>query len=279
MKSTFASRKISPGFSDNWVSSVCFCEKPLQALLIICFAFSTVWAGPPFMTDDPEPVPFRHYEYYLFSTADRSSEDYNAVLPAMEFNVGAAPNLQLHIVAPLQFHIPNDGPTNCGFGDIELGAKYRFVEEKGWRPQIGIFPMLEIPTGNSQLNLGNGSLWTRLPLWIQKTHGPWTSYGGGGYIINHALGMRDHFFFGWQLQREINRHLTLGGEWFNPGRDSQLGENTHIVNLGGFYNFKEGFSFLFTAGHSIAGDSHLVAYGGLYWTWGGKKGPPSGASH
>jgi len=24
------------------------------------------WAGPPFQTDDPEPVDFRHYEFYVF---------------------------------------------------------------------------------------------------------------------------------------------------------------------------------------------------------------------
>ena len=25
-------------------------------------------AGPPFMTDDPEPVDYQHYEFYTFST-------------------------------------------------------------------------------------------------------------------------------------------------------------------------------------------------------------------
>ncbi len=251
----------------------------LWAFLLVCLGCSSAGAGPPFMTDDPEPVPFHHYEFYLFSTLDQSSDEYNAVLPAMEFNVGAAPNLQLHIVAPLQIHIPNEGALNYGWGDVELGVKYRFVKEKGWRPQIGIFPMFEIPTGNSQRNLGNGSLWTKLPIWIQKSHAPWTSYGGGGYIINHAPGMRNHSFFGWQLQREINQHLTLGGEWFNPGKESPMSRNTHIFNLGGFYNFKEGFSLLFTAGHTFAGDPHVVAYGGLYWTWGIQKSPPPDASH
>jgi hypothetical protein len=266
-----AVRKIWPGLADNRPAPFTLAGRCLGALLMICLRWPTATAGPPFMTDDPEPVPFRHYEYYLFSTVDRSTEGYDAMLPAMEFNVGAAPNLQLHIVAPLQFHIPNEGSTTFGLGDMELGVKYRFLAEKGWRPQVGIFPMLEIPTGDSQRNLGNGSLWTKLPLWIQKIHGPWTSYGGGGYIINHAPGMRDHFFFGWQLQREINQHWTLGGEWFNPGKESPQGRNTHMVNLGGFYNFREGFSFLFTVGHSFVGDAHLAAYGGLYWTWGDRK--------
>ena len=29
---------------------------------------ATLHAGPPFQTDDPEPVDFRHYEFYTFAT-------------------------------------------------------------------------------------------------------------------------------------------------------------------------------------------------------------------
>lgn len=35
-------------------------------------------------------------------------------------------------------------------------SKYRFVEETKTRPQIGVFPMFELPTGNSARGLGNG---------------------------------------------------------------------------------------------------------------------------
>ena len=102
--------------------------------------------------------------------------------------------------------------------------------------------------------------------------GGYGGYGGAGYILNRAPGMRDHTFAGWQAQRELNKKLTLGAEWFNPGRESMSARNTHLLNAGGIYNFNENFSFLFTAGHSIRGDTHTVAYFGLYWTW-GKRAP------
>lgn len=246
----------------------------VRKLLFTCFAviLSTTFAfaGPPFFTDDPEPVPFRHYEFYTFSTLDRSDGVYRGAFPAFEFNVGAAPNLQLHIVAPMAFSSADSGPTTYGVGDIELGAKYRFIDEKGMRPQIGTFPMIELPSGDSQRDLGNGQAWAKFPIWIQKSWGPWTTYGGAGYIINRAPGMRDHTFAGWQVQRELNKKLTLGAEVFSPGRDSDEGRNTQLVNAGGIYNFTENFSLLFTGGHSVHGDSHTVAYLGLYWTWGQK---------
>lgn len=241
-------------------------------LIFIAIAFipTFAFAGPPFFTDDPQPVPFRHYEFYTFSTLDHSSGDYAVAFPAFEFNVGAAPNLQLHIVAPMALSAADPGPTTYGIGDLELGAKFRFVQEKSARPQLGIFPMLEAPTGDSRRNLGNGQTWAKLPLWVQKSWGSWQSYGGAGYVINHAPGMRDHAFAGWQVQRALSKKLTLGAEWFNPGRDSIAAHNTHLINAGGLYNFTENFSLLFTGGHSFYGDSHTVAYLGLYWTWGPK---------
>ena len=156
-------------------------------------------------------------------------------------------------------------------GDMELGAKYRFIQEKGWRPQVGIFPMFELPSGDSSRGLGNGETWYKLPIWVQKGFGHgWQSYGGGGYIVNPAPGMRNTPFFGWQLQKEINKKLTLGGEWFNPGRQSFATRNYHLVNFGVIYNFYKNVSLLFTLGHSFQGPAHTVAYAAFYWTFGKK---------
>jgi hypothetical protein len=245
----------------------------VRKLAIIWLAVSLTtyaFAGPPFLTDDPEPVPFRHYEFYAFSTLDRAVGVYGTAIPAFEFNVGAAPNLQLHIIVPMALSAADAGPITYGIGDIELGVKYRFVQEKRLRPQIGIFPMVELPSGDGQRNLGNGQTWARLPVWLQKSWGPWTSYGGAGYTINRAPGMRDHTFAGWLLQRELNKKLTLGAELYSLGRESNATRNTQLINAGGIYNFTENFSLLFTGGHSVHGDLHTVAYLGLYWTWGPK---------
>ncbi|PSH03776.1 MAG: transporter [Acidobacteria bacterium] len=245
--------------------------RQLVWLCIVAFTATPALAGPPFLTDDPEPVAYRHYEFYTFSTLDHSTGSYGIQLPAFEFNFGAAPNLQLHVVAPIALSVLDPEPASYGIGDIELGGKYRFFKEKGRRPQVGIFPVIELPSGNSRRNLGNGQVWARLPLWVQKTWGAWTTNGGAGYTVNHAPGMRDHIFGGWQIQRKVNKKLTLGAEWYTAGRDTNVARAPQLINAGGFYNFNENFSLLFTAGHSVHGDSHTVAYLGLYWTWGPAK--------
>ncbi len=82
-------------------------------------------AGPPFRTDDPEPVEYQHWEFYTFSSGTHVSGDTSGVGPAIEFNYGLIPNGQFHIVVPAAFDSPAGGPKQFGLGDTELGFKYR----------------------------------------------------------------------------------------------------------------------------------------------------------
>ena len=244
-----------------------FASHAIGIILMLGIA-STAAAGPPFLTDDPAPVELRHWEAYLFSSWDAARGSTQIEGPAVEFNVGAAPNLQLHLVAPFATAAVARAPTTHGPGDVEIGFKYRFVEETEHRPQVGVFPMFELPTGNANRGLGNGQVWARLPLWLQKSWGPWTTYGGGGYAINRAPAARSYFFGGWLVQRDLSAKLTLGGEVYSSGAGTVGASGTTIFNAGGYYNFKPDFSILFSLGHNVAGERHSVGYVGLYWTWG-----------
>ena len=239
----------------------------LGILLLAAAWIGRAHAGPPFYTDDPEPVDYGHNEFYVFSTLDQSNGTNAVEGPAIEYNRGIAPNIQFHVVLPFSGFWPATGGGAYGLGDVETGIKCRFIDETDDRPQIGIFPMAEIATGSARRGLGNGRTWYRLPLWIQKSWGPWTSYGGVGLAINHAPGMRDATFGGWLIQRSWGRHLVLGGEVFRQNALSIGAHGYMLLNLGGYYNVTSGFSLLFSAGHSLAGEQHGVAYLGLYWTW------------
>ena len=240
-------------------------------LWMVVVLAATAFAGPPFLTDDPAPVDFKHWEAYLFSTINITHKQTDVTGPALEFNVGALPNLQLHLVIPMAYASPAEAPRAYGLGDIEFGVKYRFLQETDHRPMVGVFPMLEIPTGDAGRGLGNGRAWWRLPLWLQKSWGPWTTYGGGGYVINPAPNQRNYYFGGWQLQRDISEKLTLGGEIFAQGKSSDDIRSFAVFNVGGYFKITPNFQLLFTGGHTLAGGSHTVGYLGLYWTGGFDK--------
>ncbi|MGH9350826.1 MAG: hypothetical protein ACRD2G_01465 [Terriglobia bacterium] len=254
-------------------------------LLVIALglALRTALAGPPFQTDDPQPVDYQHYEFYVFGGTDGTPVETDATGPAVEFNWGAAPNLQIHAVLPLGAILPSGnpaylpagaGPNAYGLTDTELGVKYRWVKETKYRPMIGTFTMLEIPTGSYAKGLGVGKPWYKLPVWLQKDWGHWTTYGGGGYEIVPQSQYRNFGYEGWLLQRDIGKKLTLGAEIFHHGMEGFATPQTKaatLVDVGGYYYFRNpGFQLLFAYGHTAFGQSENYAYIGLYWTWGGK---------
>src|SRR5579884_1033559 len=123
----------------------------------------TSFAGPPFVTDDPEPVDFHHWEFYVASMSSKYHSDWPGTAPHFEVNYGAISNLQLHVIAPLAYDVPPEGASHYGIGDIELGAKYRFIEETNWIPQVGVFPLVQVPTGNALFGNGHGHWQAFLP--------------------------------------------------------------------------------------------------------------------
>jgi hypothetical protein len=176
----------------------------LSLLVVLSAVFnSTAQAGPPFLTDDPEPVEYQHNEFYVFSILDATKGGATVQAPAFEYNYGIAPETQVHIIAPFTCFASNGNPTEYGFGDIQLGIKYRFLKETDDWPQLGIYPMLMVPSGNADRGLGNGSAWAQLPLWAQKSWGKWTTYGGIGLAINPCSGHNNYLFGGWLLQRKL----------------------------------------------------------------------------
>jgi hypothetical protein len=236
-------------------------------ILLLLTAAPAAWAGPPFITDDPETVAFRHGEFYIASQYANDKDGKSGTLPHFEFNYGIIPDVQLHLLVPLAFDHPDGGPKNYGLGDTEVGVKYRFIHESETIPQIGIFPIAHVPTGDSDLGLGNGYVQTFLPIWVQKSWGPWTTYGGGGYWINPGADNKDFWQIGWLGQREITKSLSLGAEIFYFGKDTEDGRDRTGYNIGGIFNLTGNHHILFSAGSDIAGDNRFSAYVGYQWTF------------
>ena len=223
----------------------------LTVLVACLLASSPAWAGPPFQTDDPEPVGLHHYEFYVASQQTLNVDGRSGTLPHLEFNYGALPNVQLHIVAPYAFSHPGGEATQRGYGDTELGVKYRFLEESDTSPQVGVFPLYVVPTGDESRGLGNGAAQIYLPVWLQKSWGEWTSYGGAGYLINRASGAKNSWFIGWEVQREISDALTLGAEVFRRTEQVSGQGDSAGFNVGAIVNLDEHNHLLLSAGKGL----------------------------
>jgi hypothetical protein len=246
----------------------------------VCLA-QHVWAqGPPFQTDDPVPVDLQNFEFYVFGAVSSAPTEVDPVGPAFEFNWGALPRVQLHAVLPFGAIVPinqgNDAPPNAfGLVDAELGVKVAFLLETPKLPQIGMFPMFELPTGSYTKGLGVGKVWYKVPLWMQKNIGPWTLDGGAGVVLNSQSGYSNYPYGGFLLKRKFGERWELAAEVFQHGGEGPGIPYAHkatLVDSGFYYHFKKkGYQLLFSYGHSVVGEAENYGYLGLYKTWGKEK--------
>jgi hypothetical protein len=221
------------------------------SMIVTATFIDSVWAGPPFITDDPEPVEYRHWEINYALTESWRNGEISANIPALDINYGASPDLQLHVQPRYSYEKTVNG-SRFGIDDTELGAKYRF-----WTSQhdtsstsAAIYPMVQLPTGDTRLGPSRGQKQSFLPLWVQHDNETWTVYGGAGYRINPGTGNKNSFFTGAAALYRLSQKLQLGGELFHETPTAIGDEGTAGFNLGGAYSLTSDCNFLFSAGRA-----------------------------
>lgn len=231
--------------------------------LVAVFTSLPCLAGPPFLTDDPVPVEYGHWEINNYVSSVFANGASFSTLPGSDINYGILPGVQAHVNVALAESSTSGAGASYGPADLELGVKYRFVDAgpKDWWPQVAIYPFIDLPTGDASRGLGTGRVHAYLPVWIEKDFGDWTVYGGGGYWINPGPGNQDFWFSGAVLMRKITDLLALGGEIFHQTKSSTavpatpgfpIGtKDTTGFNIGGIYDFDKTYHFLFSAGSGL----------------------------
>jgi hypothetical protein len=203
-------------------------------------------AGPPYVSDDPEPTDVGHWEIYNFVQTVTVPGD-TAGEAGFDINYGPVKDVQLTAVIPVDFR----NTKAAGLGDIELAIKYRFLhqDENGWAPDVAIFPRLFTPSADPRF--GNGRLGIFLPVWAQKDLGKWSLFGGGGYDINPGPGQRNFWLTGAALSRAVSERLSLGVEVYHQTPDA-LGARTFTgVNAGATYKLTDHWTLMGAGGPGV----------------------------
>jgi|SRR6185437_10113914 hypothetical protein len=227
-------------------------NRPLSVTLIglACVALEPrlAAAGPPFTTDDPEPTDTGHYEIYLFAQGMSGHSGSNGE-GGIDFNYGAAPDLQLTAVLPIAYDSPAGSHTVVGPGNVELAAKYRFLHQAqiGW--DVAVFPRVFLPSASTRVGDQHASL--LLPLWVQRDWGDWSTFGGGGCEINRGGDAKDFCLAGWALTRQVLPNLQLGAELVHQTADIKGGRSSTGIGVGFRYDISDNFHVLGSAGPGL----------------------------
>src|SRR6201986_2506722 len=198
-------------------------------------------AGPPYVSDDPEPTDYHHFEIYTFNQGT-ATRDGIAGESGIDFNYGAAPDLQLTATVPIGFEQPVGGGTSFGMSNIELAAKYRFLHQDGFGLDVSVFPRIFLPSGSNLVGDNHASL--LLPVWVQKDwSGGWSAFGGGGCTVSEFRAV-DFCQAGAVLTYQLLPKLQLGAGLFHQTADSSGTPATTSLGIGWRYDLSDNYHLL-----------------------------------
>lgn len=217
-------------------------------LVFLMTPLASAVAGPPYMTDDPEPTATGHFEIYTF-TQGMTAQGGTSGQSGIDFNYGAAPNLQLTATVPMDYDAPAGGAAVAGLGNVELAAKYRFLTQQNFGVDVAVFPRVFLPSAS--VNVGDRHASLLLPVWLEKDWGKWSAFGGAGCELNRGGGSRNFCEAGFAVTNQIRKDLQLGVEIFHQTADTIGGQSTTSVGTGIGYDLNEHFHLLGYIGRGI----------------------------
>jgi hypothetical protein len=213
---------------------------------VACLAATPVLAGPPYVTDDPQPTDTGHWEIYNFVDGDHAP-GVTSGEAGFDLNYGAVKDVQLTLVLPAGY--VDAGSLDVGGGQIEAAAKFKLLHQDGFGLDLAVFPRAFIPTSGGQF--GPAHVNVLLPVWAEKDFGPWQVFGGGGYQINPGPGQRSFWTGGLAVTRDITKQLNLGGEIYAHTADAVDGRDFVGLNLGAAWRLTPHWSLLAAGGPGI----------------------------
>lgn len=203
----------------------------------------TAKAGPPFVTDDPEPTDLHRWEIYDFAGGTRE-ERQTGTRVGIDLNYGAAKDLQVTLSLP--FSKDPGGPR--AFGDVEVAAKYKLLHqgEGHFGADVAFFPRVFLPTGRRTTRAR-----ILLPLWVGRDVGRWSLFGGGGYVINPGKGQKNYWQQGMVVTRRMARGVEVGLEYYGQGGAGAGERPIHGLNVGAVIHVAGPYSLLGSFGRGL----------------------------
>lgn len=233
------------------------------AALLLAAAAPPAFAGPPYLTDDPEPTEPGHWETFAFTDGDGHGSSFDGDA-GLDINYGAVEDIQLTATVPLSYSHAQDEGWDAGAGDLELGVKYRFIHDEERDFSVAAFPTVILPTASDSQG---GKVGFFLPVWLQQDlPGGASIFGGGGYTFNPGTGNRDFWQAAVAYTRDLSETVSIGAElaWQEP--DAADGASETSAGLGAIVHLSDRYGLLFSAGPTWTDhrtDYHLYAGVGM----------------
>ena len=248
------------------------------------------FGGPPLITDDPETPGKGGWEINLSYNLEliretvfeslpggRSRERLKLarehMVPLVDINYGLLENDQWKIEFPVLNVREPDGTYERGVGDVEVGWKFRFLDEQTAPVSMSIYPQLVIPTGDERRGLGGGRLETIFPVQIGRhfLNDRLFLYAEVGYTAFESREKDDAWFYGVAAEYEVFDGFELVGEIHGEVPVTGPSRPDVLFNLGFKHALTENIRLITAMGRSFSakdGDGPaFLAYWGVQFTF------------
>jgi hypothetical protein len=229
-----------------------------MSMLVLAAGIGPAVAGPPYQSDDPEPTDFGHFEIYSFDKGAFGRSGSSSA-SGLDFNYGAAPDLQLTAVVPFGYDAPSDGPSAFGPGNVELAAKYKLIHQDTLGLDVSVFPRVFLP---SPSQTGDPYASILVPIWLQKDWGSTSAFGGGGCQFSFHDTAKNFCLYGATVTRQVFNDLQLGVEVFHQTSDGNGAPPSTTLGIGARYDLSDHYHLL---GYVARGLENVSQTGS--WAW------------
>lgn len=243
-------------------------SRKLSAVMMGALCISTAtFAGPPLETDDPGTPGDGKWEINFASTLEQRGSTWN-FKPLVDVNYGWGEHVQLKLKPRLGVLDLEDEGARAGMGNIQVGVKWRFLDEDTHGVAMSIYPQGDFnPPGHSaERGLVDEGHQLFLPFQMARTFGRTFVYFEAGY--NWHEQQDDHFVLGLAAEYSLTEAFQLVAE-LRDGATRNFDEHELFFNAGFKWKLHGNWTLLASGGrtlHEARGDDvGVFSYLGLQW--------------
>ena len=248
-------------------------KRAAAALLVL--TAGAAFAGRPLAIDNADPVDRGWFELELGTEYETDSACSHLEVP-FGLSYGLLPGLQAGAAFGGQLEEREEATgrdRECGIGDLELGAKWKVMQEQTVFPALALAGAIKLPTADEDKDLGSGEtdydltgiaskmLTDRIGLHVNAGY-TWVGEPDGEEVGDVA-------HYGAALEVQLTGALQWAGEVF---AEKELQDGTQTVvqgNTGLRWNPSENLTLDIAAGGRLAGNDapDFTAAAGLTWAF------------
>jgi cobalt/nickel transport protein len=180
---------------------------------IIVFSSMPTHAARPLTTDDAWTVEKGEFQLEVGFDALRQDTHDREYSPSLTLTYGLLERMDLGIGSGYVFSHPKEGERENGMADTEIKLKYRWIDEKNWRPALTTSGILKIPTASESKGLGSGQTDFGINAILTKTIGKkWVVHLNLGYTFIGEDHVNNEFNYSVAAQFLLTEKWALVGE-------------------------------------------------------------------